>query len=281
MAGGQKTTQTSSSAPWGPAQKPLQQGLTDAENLYKGGIGGAVNTLSNVVPFSQQTMASMNAGQNMAQANMGGQGVSGQYQNVINNGGYNQNQMDALGGIRSTANSSFNPYDNEGFGSVLRQAQQGAQNGVNASASMAGRYGSGQHQGAVARAVGDVTGGLLNQEYNNWQNRRSDAQSALFNAGQQGLGNIASAYQGMQAPLQTLGSIGAAYEDLYGRQINDRNRIFDAQNEMPWTQLARLNAVAGGAGQLGGTSSGTATQPGANPFGLLGGGLLALSGLGG
>lgn len=278
MAKNQSTT-TSQSSPWGPAQPALQTGLTDAQNLYKAGIGGRVNTQSNVTPFSSQSMAAMNAGQNMAQANMNGQGLSGQYQSVINNGGYNQNQMDALGGIRRTATGGFNPFDNAGFGSVLKQAQEGAGNAVNASASMAGRYGSGQHQGALARAVGDVTGNLMNNEWNNYNNRTSAAQQQLFNAGQQGLANVGTAYQGMQAPLSTLGNIGSAYEDLYTRQINDRNRIMDEMQNRPWEQLARLQGIASGAGSLGGSSSGTATQPGANPFGQIAGGLLGLSGL--
>ena len=274
-----QTTQTSTNSPWDPAQPALKTGLQDAQNLYAGGVGGAVDTTSHVIPFSQQTMQSMNAGQNMANQNLGGHGLSGQYQGIINNGGYNQNQMDALSGIRNTANSTFDPMNQAGFGSVLKQAQDSAMNGVNASASGAGRYGSGQHMQGVAKSVGDVTGGLLNQEWNNFNNRQSQAQNQLFNAGQTGMGNLGAAYQGMQMPLDTLGKIGGAYEDLATRQMNDRTRIFDAQNNNPWMQLARLNGVASGMGSMGGTSSGTATAPGANPFGQVAGGLLGLSGL--
>lgn len=277
--GAQKSTTSSSSEPWKPAQPALTTGLTDAQNLYKAGIGGQVNTLSNVTPYATQSTDAFKASENMARANMNGQGLSGQYQGVIGNGGFNQPQMDALSGIRQTATSSFNPYDNAGFGNVLKQAQDSAMNGVNASASAAGRYGSGMHQGAVAKAVGDVTGGLLNNEWNQFNQRRDTAQQGLFNAGQQGLANVGSAYQGMQAPMDTLGKVGSSYEDLFTRQINDRNRIFDAQQNAPWDQIARLQAIASGFGSLGGTSSGTATQPGGNMFGQIGGGLLALSGL--
>ena len=279
MSGKQTTTQASTSEPWKPAQPALQTGLTDAQNLYKAGIGGQVNTQSNVVPFAQQTTQAMNAGQNMANQNIGGQGLSGQYQNVINNGGFNSQQQEALGGIRNTANASFDPMNQAGFGSVLKQAQDAAGGAVNQQASGMGRFGGAAHQGLLAKSVGDVTGNLLNTEYNNYLGRQSAAQNQLFNAGQTGMGNLGSAYQGMQAPLDTLGQIGASYEDLAGRQITDRNRIFDAQNNMPWDQLARLNGVASGMGSMGGTSSGTATTPGANPFGLAVGGLTALSGL--
>jgi hypothetical protein len=46
--------------------------------------------------------------------------------------------------------------------------------------------------------------------------------------------------------------------------MNDRLRIFDAQQNTPWQNLSRLNAIASGAGQLGGTT--TSSQPGQNPF---------------
>ena len=274
-----QSTQSSTSEPWKDAQPAMKMGLADAQNLYKGGIGGQVNTQSNVVPFAQQTTQAMNAGQNMANQNIGGQGLSGQYQNVINNGGFNSQQQEALGGIRNTANASFDPMNQAGFGSVLKQAQDAAGGAVNQQASGMGRFGGAAHQGILAKSVGDVTGNLMNQEWNNFNNRQSAAQNQLFNAGQTGMGNLGSAYQGMQAPLDTLGKIGSSYEDLAGRQITDRNRIFDAQQNMPWDQLARLNAVASGMGQMGGSKSGSATTPGAPLGGQIAGGLLGLSGL--
>lgn len=279
MGSQNKSTQQSTSEPWKPAQPMLQNNLNLASNMQKAGIGGAVNTASNVTPFAQQTTDAMGSAESLARANMGGQGLSGQYQNVINSGGFNSPQMDAVQGMRSTATGSFNPYDNAGFGSVLRQAQDSAANAVNASASMAGRYGGGSHQGMLAKSVGEVTGGLLNNEWNNFNARRDAAQSNLFNAGQQGLGNIGAAFQGMQAPLDTLGKVGGAYEDLFTRQINDRNRIFDSLNNAPLNSLMNYNAIYAGNGALGGTTSGTATSPGANPFATGAGGLLALSGL--
>lgn len=279
MGGRPTSTSTNTTTPWEPAQPALRTGLTDAQNLYAGGIGGAIDTTSHVIPFANQTNTALNAGQRTATQNINGNGLSGQYQNIINSGGYNQNQQQALNGIRQTATGGFNPYANEGFGSVLKQAQDSAMEGVNMNAAAAGRYGSGVHQGSVAREVGNVTGGLLNNEWNNFNQRRDGAQSALFNAGQQGQENLGAAYQGMQAPLNTLRGIGAEYEDLATRGMNDRSRIFDAQNNMPWMQLARLNGIASGAGTLGGSSSGTATAPGQNPFGSIFGGLLGASGL--
>ena len=277
--GQQKSTQTSSSEPWKPAQPALQTGLTDAQNLYKGGIGGQVNTASNVTPYATQSTDAFKSAEGMARANMGGQGLSGQYQGIINSGGFNAPQQSALAGIGATANSSFNPMSDPGFAGIYKQMTDSAAGAANASASAAGRYGSPAHQGMVAKSVGEVGSGLLNNAFNTFNQRRDAAQMNQFNAGQTGMSNIGSAYQGMMAPNETLGKVGSSYEDLFTRQINDRNRIFDAQQSAPWDQLARLNAIASGAGSMGGTSSGTATQPGGNMFGQIGGGLLALSGL--
>jgi hypothetical protein len=82
----------------------------------------------------------------------------------------------------------------------------------------------------------------------------------------------------MQAPAQSLMQVGAMNEDLATRQVNDKLRIFNEQQNKPWENLARMNAIASGAGQLGSTQ--TTSQPGANPFlqtlgyGLTGAGLL-------
>jgi hypothetical protein len=58
--------------------------------------------------------------------------------------------------------------------------------------------------------------------------------------------------------------VGAMNEDLATRQMNDKLRVFNEQQNKPWENLSRLNAIASGAGQLGGTQ--TTSQPGQNPF---------------
>jgi hypothetical protein len=276
--GSNKTTQSSTSSPWAPAQPALQTGLTDAQNLYKAGVGGQVDTTSHVVPFANQSMTAMNSGQNMAMNNINGNGLSGQYQNIINNGGYNDAQRGALSGMQATANSSFDPMNDAGFKSVYDQTVRSTTDAVNGAASGMGRFGGGAHQGLLGRSIADSTGNLMNNAFNQFNSRRDNAQQNVFNAGQQGMSNIGSAYGGMQAPLDTLGKIGSSYEDLASRQMDDRTRIFDAYQNNPWSQLGRLNAVASGAGSMGGTSSGTSRAP-SNVFGQLAGGALGLSGL--
>lgn len=330
----QTTTQTTNAAPWSAAQPALQLGLADAQNLYSSGVGSQPYTGSTVIPFAQQTSQGMSAIQGNAQSNMGGQGVSGQYQDVINSGGFNAPQQSAMGGLGNFAGGAGNvstgrfnqlgqqasgpSYSEQNLSGIaqgdmlnrsdpnferaLSAASNEVGNQIGMGASAAGRYGSGMHQGNVAREVGNLQAtarvGQYNQERANQMNanqmldsqrmaglgmglnaagqsagveagnygRQMGALSQQFNAGQQGLGNLGMAYSGMMDPSRDLMGVGSMYEDLAGRLRNDELRIFQEQQNAPWNQLGRLNAVASGAGSMGGTSTGTAQTPGQNPF---------------
>lgn len=256
MTGSSKQTTTSNSAPWGAAQPALKQGISEAQRLYNNGTGAQVYTGSTVVPWDAKTQQGMGQITDAANANSNGQGTSGQYQDIINNGGYNAGQLDALNNTRAVANGSFNINEDPAFQQVIDQAT----NSVNGSASAAGRYGSGANQQLLGSTIGDLGA----RQYQAWQNRRDTANSNLFNMGQQGIGNLGAAYSGLSAPAQDLMKIGSMNEDLQTRQLNDKLRIFNDKQSKPWENLSRLNAIASGAGQLG--SSQTTSQPGQNPF---------------
>jgi hypothetical protein len=256
MTGSSKTTTTASNAPWAAAQPALNTALTDAQKLYKNGTGAGVFTDSTVVPWDQKTVQGQGIITDAANANSGGNGLSSQYQGIINSGGYNGAQQDALKNTQDVANGSFNINSDPGFQQVVDQAR----NSVNASASGAGRYGSGIHEQTLANTIGDLGA----RQYQNFQTRKDAANSNLFNMGQTGVGNLGTAYQGLQAPAQSLMQVGAMQEDLATRQMNDKLRIFNDQQQKPWENLSRLNAIASGAGQLGGSQ--TTSQPGQNPF---------------
>lgn len=262
MAGGGKQTTSSTNEPWKDAQPALKTGLAGATNLYNAGIGGQVYTGSTVVPWSQQTMQGAANIEGNATANTGGRGLSGQYQGVINSGGYNSAQQQALGNTQQLANSQYSISPE--LQKVINAQSSQAADQVNASVAGAGRYGSAVHQGNLASTIGDLTNRTVYNDMQNWQGRRDAANSNLFNMGQTALGNIGTAYSGMNAPNKDLMTVGGLYEDLATRQMNDRLRIFNESQEKPWELLGRLNAVASGAGQQGGTQ--TQTQPGQNPF---------------
>ena len=115
MGGDKQQTTSSSSAPWSVAQPALKTAVTGAEKLYKSGVGGKVYTGSTVIPWDEQTKQGMNSITDSANANIGGQGLSGQYQSVIDNGGYNADQLAALNNTKQTANSTFDINSNPAF----------------------------------------------------------------------------------------------------------------------------------------------------------------------
>ena len=272
MPGGSKntTTQTTNSAPWTGAQPALNTALQGAQKLYNTGVGSEVYTGSTVVPWDQKTIQGQNIITDAANANSGGKGLSGQYQGIIDSGGYNSAQNDALKNTRDIANSSFNINEDPGFQQVIDQATTA----VNGNASAAGRYGSGTNQQLLGNTIGDLGA----RQYQAWQTRKDNANSNLFNMGQTGIGNLGTAYTGMQAPAQDLMKVGSMNEDLATRKMNDWLRVVNETQQKPWENLSRLNAIASGAGQLGGTT--TQASPGQNPwltaagYGATGAGLL-------
>jgi hypothetical protein len=262
----QTTTTVANNAPWSEAQPALKTGLADAQNLYKSGVGSQAYTGSTVIPFAQQTTAGMNSIQNTANQNMNGMGLSGQYQNTINSGGFNAPQQTAVNNLTQTATNPFDITADPAYMRMRGAVADDVQNRVNENASAYGRYGSGMHTNAMTKTLGDTLAGMDTQQLDRMQGRQDAATQNLFNAGQQGFGNLGQAYEGMKAPAQDQMGIGSMYEDLAGRLKNDELRIFQEQQQQPWNQLGRLNAIASGAGTMGGTSSSTAQMPGQNKF---------------
>jgi hypothetical protein len=300
-SGTKTTTQNTASEPWAAAQPALKTGLADAQNLYKTGVGSQAYTGSTVIPYAQQTTQGMGAIQNAAMANMNGTGASGLYQGVINNGGFNAPQQSAMNQFGQIGQNAQGPSYSEqnlmgiaqgdmlnrqdpNFERALSAASDSAANQINMGASASGRYGSGIHQGAVAKQIGDYEAGQRVNQYNTERGNQMNANSMIdsqrmaglglgmnaaqnqFNAGQQGFSNIGSAYEGMKAPAQDIMGVGSMYEDLASRMKNDELRIFQEQQNAPWDQLGRLNAVAGGMGSMGGTNNTTSQAPGQSPF---------------
>lgn len=274
--GSNKTTTTQNSAPWSGAQPALQQAISGAQNLYKADIGNQVYSGSTVVPWDTNTQRGMDAITSSANANLSGNGLVPQLQNIIGNGGYSSAQLPALNNTRDLANSSWSVSPE--LQKIIDQTNSDANTNVSLGNSAAGRYGSGAGNAAVADAVSKNTNNLLYSDLNNFNTRRDAANSNLFNMGQQSIGNLNTAYGGLSAPAQSLFQVGAMNEDLQTRQLNDKLRIFNEQQDKPWQNLSRLNAIASGAGQLG--SSQTTASPGQNPwlqaagYGLTGAGLL-------
>lgn len=305
-SGKQETVTNTTAKPYPGSVKLIDKGLKDAFDLYKNGIGGDVDTSSHVVPMSQYETKAYDNLTGIANRNSGSRGLQGNLQGIINNGGFNDfqnrslnnmtSQLKQLGGnglsnaqdqalqnYRQTANANYSLNANPGAKGVLNAAIRDTTDAVNLNAAASGRYGSGTHEGVLAKQVGDLSNNFRYNDFNTFLQRQDAANagmaslgqqgvqnrqglsSSIFNAGQAGLGNMTQAYQGLQAPEQTRLGIGQAYDQQYADLINDRSRIFQAQQNSGWDQIGRLLNVANLNGQYKDTS-GTTVAPGPNPF---------------
>ena len=268
MSGGSKNTTTtvSNNEPWSAAQPYLTQNLAAAANVAP----TQVYSGPRVADQSTQTQGGLGALSGLANANMNGQGLSGQLQNVINSGGFNSSQMDALNNTRQVANAQFDLNSDPGWA----QVRDATIEGVNLGASGMGRTGSGTNQTLLASNLADAGA----RQYQNFLSRRDAANSNLFGMGQQGFGNLNAAYTGMQAPAQTLLDVGGRNDAYQQSLLNANIDAFDERQNAARNDVAWRQGIYSGAGSLGSSSTSKATQPGQS--GLMTGLGYAASGLG-
>lgn len=293
---------TSSSSTTTPKLPGYVKGLTkdifqDAKKAY--GQGPYYYEGSTVTPMSNQTTSALNGMETVAKSNSNGQGMSNPLQQIMGNGGFSNEQMSTMGGMKDLANSPAlnnlingnglsqdqnlvadryrtqmnSPFDvnsNPAYAGVRQQALDTQSDALSARAAAAGRYGGGMDQAILAREQGNLANRMDDAEYRNWQ-QRSDAAAGnlanigqtgignqmgainqksgmlnnLFNAQSSGLNNMGTAYQTAQMPNQTMAQVGAQYEDLYSRQMQDKLRTFDAQN--PFNQFQQYASLLQGA----------------------------------
>lgn len=279
--GGKSETTTSNSAPWAEAQPYLKSGLADAQKLYSQGIGGQTFTGSSVVPMSKQTTEANRNTEWLA--NNAFAPLQNNFRTVAaatQDGGLNDLQRLSVDRLKPMANGEMmagNPYVED----MIAKNARTMGDAINLQASGAGRTGSGANQQVLAREIGDMASGARFNNYNTERGYMQDAISSLFSAGQQQRQNIygagdamANAFGAAMAPADALAGVGGQYEDLYGRQLQDQIRLFEASQNAPWEQLARMNAIASGSGSLGGSSTSVARSGGG--AGEMAGGLLSL-----
>lgn len=261
-------------------------GFNDRQN-------GAMNNMSR--QLNQLGANGLSGGQDRAM------GVYGRQLNRLGADGLTGVQDRVMQNYGELANSNYNPNANPGAQGVLNSAIRDTRNAVNLNAAAAGRYGSGVHEGVLADKVGDLSSNFRYNDFNNWLGRRDSANSnmaslsqqglgntqglaqgmaslgqqgvqnrqglssGLFNAAQAGIGNMNTAYQSALQPFQSMAGVGAGYEDLARRTMDDRLRIFNETQNAPWQNIGNLLNVANLGGQYNATNS-TTTAPGPNPF---------------
>ena len=248
----QQTQQTRD--PWSAAQPHLIEGLENAQGLFQSGVGYQPWTGATQAGLDPLVSQGMGAQQGLASSNLGG------------TAGIKAAQQLGLQQIQGAGQQ--NPY----LQAILDTSNRRIGDRINSSMSGAGRYGSGQHTDVMARALAESANPVLAEDYN----------QGLQRAGQWAQ-LMPKLDEAQYAPAQSLMALGQYNQERAQNQINDQIKLFNAQQARPWENLARYNAIVGGAGALGGSQFGTQTTPINNPSTLqkLLGGAAAGAGIGG
>ena len=269
---------TASKDPWAPAQPYLQEAMQGANQNYSGDVGYQPYSGSTQAPLNANVVGGLQGQYNIAASSLGGTpGVqAGQAlgTNMIQNQGLNS----GLQSLLQQAQGQQNPYLQD----ILNTSNRQIGDRVNSSMSGAGRYGSGAHTDVLARSLAEAANPILAQDYD----RRQQMQQGILEGGLQRAGQWAQLAptldQAQYAPSQALMALGQYQQDYAQKGLNNQIALYNAQQARPWEQLARFNAIVGGAGALGGQQAGTSTVNQVQPSTLqkvLGGGV-AGAGLG-
>ena len=273
----QQTTQTKD--PWAPAQPNLQQSLNQARYLSDADIGYQPWTGATQAGIDPTLQAGLNAQANIFSQNLGGSAGVNAARDLGTQTIKDQGFSPELRSLYEQAQGDSNPY----LQNMLTASNRQINDKIGSSMSGAGRYGSGQHTDVAARAMAEASDPVLAQDYA----RRQQQMQTIAGGAQQAAGQWAQMMptldQAQLAPAQGLANLGQFYQERAQRGIDDQIKLYNAQQARPWEQVARLNAIAGGAGGLGGTQFGTQTTPINQPSTLqkLFGGAAAGAGIGG
>jgi hypothetical protein len=273
----QQTQQTRD--PWATAQPALTRALGMGETLAANDQGYQPWTGATQAPLNADLQTGLNNLGGMYAADIGGtQGV-----NAGRALGTEQIQDRGLSpelqSLYQQAQGDQNPY----LQSILDTNNRRIGDRVNSSVSGAGRYGSGAHTDIMSRALAESADPVLAQDYARRQQQMQDiATGGLQRAGQWAQ-LMPSLDEARLAGAQGLMTKGQYLTDRDQAQLADQIKLYNAQQARPWEQAARLNAIAGQAGALGGTQFGTQTTPINQPSTLqkLFGGAAAGAGIGG
>ena len=208
MSSGGNETTTQTTQPYAPAEPFLKDILGEAQNIYRSGVGRQFFPSSTVVPFADQTQQALNLQQAAALEQMQPSTLQGQ-------------AATTLGNLASgTASNQFLDQVRQGITSDVLSNVQTQFGGM-------GRTGtSPAAQQAVARGVtpayAPIATGLQQQE----RDRQLRAAQTLSPLQEQMDLRRTSA-------IASLGGVGAAFEDLARRQLQDQIARFQFGQQAP------------------------------------------------
>jgi len=275
----QQTQQTKD--PWAPSQSGLQQSMNLARWYSDNDIGYQPWTGATQQPINMYTQMGLTDMSNT----LGGDAAAGGTQGVLAARQLGTSQIQDRGlspelrSLYDQAQGDQNPY----LQNILDTSNRRIGDRVNSSVSGAGRYGSGAHTDIMSRALAEAADPVLAQDYA----RRQQQMQGIAEGGLQRAGQWAQLMPTLDearlAPAQGLANIGQYYNERDQKALDDQIKLYNAQQARPWEQAARLNAISGQAGALGGTQFGTQTTPINQPSTLqrLFGGAAAGAGIGG
>ena len=268
----QQTQQTKD--PWAPAQPHLIEAMNNAQGFYQNSQGYQPWTGATQAPLNTDIANSQQYMREQLQPDIATGGTEGVRTaralgtGLMQSGGLSPE----LRSLYQQAQGNENPY----LQSMIDTSNRQISNKIGSSMSGAGRYGSGQHTDVAARAMAEAADPVLAQDYA----RRQEQQQDILTGGQHRMGQWAELMPTLDearwAPAQSLMALGQFNQERAQSALTDQIKTYNAQQAYPWEQLARYNAIVGGAGGLGGSMTGTTSTPINSPSTLqkmLGGGL--------
>lgn len=274
--GGGDTKTVQSSAPWGPAQKPLTDIMGAAGNMWQADVGSQVFPGTSVVPFSQPSQAAILRGTNMASQGNPAAGMFNQsVMQGLNRGGMNPAMFGALGNVDSTASGGMlnsNPFLNDALD--FQSGKIGDQ--VADMFSGGGRQGSAAHGQSLARELAGLRYGAASQNYEAERGRQMQGigmQADIGGAADQNArawGALAPTADALRyADVDRLSKIGGTIEGKQGEIMNETKSKFDQQNQLPWDRLQQfLGIISPPSVNFGSSSSKGSTDTSFNPMSL-------------
>ena len=245
MSSGGNETTTQTTQPYAPAEKYLKDILGEAQNVYRSGVGREFFPSSTVVPFADQTQQALNLQQAQALEQMQPSTLQGQ-------------AATTLGNLASgTASNQFLDQVRQGITSDVMGNVQTQFGGM-------GRTGtSPAAQQAVARGVTQAYAPIATSLEQQERNRQLQAAQTLSPLQEQ-------MDLRQTSGIASLGGVGAAYENLAQRQLQDQIARFQ------FGQQAPIQALQNYAGLITPIASGLPVQIASQP-----GGSTLATGLGG
>lgn len=249
----QKTTQSSTTAPWLAAQPALQGILGQlSDNLGNTGLtgaeSGAIDTLQRNAGQASQFAPQI---QSFARDLLGGGGAMDQAGNVNAN---LQRFTDQTNPIAS--NMNFNPYETPGFRDAIDTITSDITNQTNGAFAAGGRDFSGAHSKALARGIMQGVAPTIASQFNTNRAAQQGAAGNLFNAGNTSAGilsglnqtRLGNQAQGVTAAGQATDAANAGANQILAAEA--------ARRGIPVQALGLLTQIGVPIAGLGGQSTG-------------------------